>query len=107
MPDLVPRLIGLVLALLVGFLSWADRRYPTPAKPRERPVLLTYCAWCVYPAQAGSGLPPAAISSLFPYPPPTTQPPSLTFGHKHMFYSRSARISSWLRCKSTESGRFI
>ena len=41
MPDLVPWLIGLVLALLAGFLYWADRRYPGLSKPRGRPVLLT------------------------------------------------------------------
>jgi hypothetical protein len=48
MPDLGPWLIGLVLALLIAFLYWADRRYPAPSKPRERPVLLTYCAWCAH-----------------------------------------------------------
>jgi hypothetical protein len=48
MPDPLPWLIGLVLALLVAFLYWADRRYPAPTKPRERPVLLTYRAWCVH-----------------------------------------------------------
>jgi hypothetical protein len=49
MPDLVPAvLIGLALMALVGFLYWADRRYPAPSKSRERPFLLTYCAWCVH-----------------------------------------------------------
>lgn len=48
MPDLVPWLIALVLALPFGFLYWADRRCPAPTKPKERPVLLTYCAWCVH-----------------------------------------------------------
>jgi hypothetical protein len=48
MPDLVPWLIGLALVVLLGFLYWADRRYLGPSKPRERPVLLTYCAWCVH-----------------------------------------------------------
>jgi hypothetical protein len=28
MPDIVPWLIGLFLAALVGFLSWVDRRSP-------------------------------------------------------------------------------
>jgi len=50
MPNLLPSLIGPVLAALVAFLYWADRRYPAPTKPRERPVLLTYCAWGVHRA---------------------------------------------------------
>ena len=48
MPDLVPWLIGAAAVVLVGFLYWAERRYPAPSKPRERPEVLTFCAWCVH-----------------------------------------------------------
>jgi hypothetical protein len=49
MPDLVTWLIGLALLALIAFLYWANRRYPSPSKPREHGYLLTYCAWCIHP----------------------------------------------------------
>lgn len=50
MTDPVPWLIDRVLAALVAFLYWADRRHPAPTKPRERDLALTFCAWCVHRA---------------------------------------------------------
>jgi hypothetical protein len=53
MPDLVPWLIGLALALLVTFLYWADRRYPAPTKPRESVALgLPNCSTTLITKQA-------------------------------------------------------
>ena len=48
MPNLVPGLIGLTLAGLVGFLYWADRRYPSPSKPTDPDLALALCAWCIH-----------------------------------------------------------
>lgn len=47
MPEVLPWLIALALAVLLTFLYWAERRHPGPLKPREWPFLPTYCAWCV------------------------------------------------------------
>jgi hypothetical protein len=33
MPDLVSWLIALALVALIGFLYWAERRYPGPQSP--------------------------------------------------------------------------
>jgi hypothetical protein len=49
-PDLVPWLIGLALAGLVGFLYWAEKRYPSPSKPRDPDLAPTLCAWCEHRA---------------------------------------------------------
>jgi hypothetical protein len=40
--------IGLVVVALVGFLYWADRRYPGPELPRETTEAGAFCAWCIY-----------------------------------------------------------
>jgi hypothetical protein len=47
-PDLVTWRIVLALVALIGFLYWAERRYPAPSKPRKRDVALTFCTWCVF-----------------------------------------------------------
>jgi hypothetical protein len=38
---------GLALAVLLGFLYWAEERYLAPLKPGEWDLALTFCAWCV------------------------------------------------------------
>jgi hypothetical protein len=62
MPDLVPWAIGLALAGLVGFLYWAERRYPSVPKPREPDLALTLCAWCEYRAGDGCTHPGSPVS---------------------------------------------
>ena len=42
MPDPMPWLIGLALALLIAFLYWAERRYPSPHRPRQRAKGLSF-----------------------------------------------------------------
>lgn len=48
MPEWAGAALGLALLGVVGFLLWAERRYPGAHRPRPRRELQAVCARCVW-----------------------------------------------------------
>jgi high-affinity Fe2+/Pb2+ permease len=73
MHDLISWLIGIAVIGLIVFWYAAERRWPTPLKPRPYTKSPTVCAWCIHragddcthPESPVSGS-PAALSAAVP-----------------------------------------